>query len=45
MFGINDPGIYLAYLLAIGCLIFSVWFGITHWNKEDKDNNPKTPQL
>ncbi len=27
MFGISDPGIWLAYLLAL------VWFGITHWNK------------
>jgi len=48
MFGIEDPGIYLAYLLAFGCLLFSVWFGITRWNKEDKDDtdttNPKKPQ-
>lgn len=45
MFGIEDPGIYLPYLLAIGCLIFSVWFGITTWNKEDKeDTNPKNPR-
>lgn len=39
MFGIEDPGIYLAYLLAIGCVVFSVWFGITRWNKEDDENN------
>lgn len=47
MFGIDDPGIYLAYLLAIGCLVFSVWFGITRWNREDKDDdtiNPKNPK-
>lgn len=46
MFGIEDPGIYLAYLIAIGCIVFSVWFGISHWNKEDKENdsdNPKEP--
>lgn len=41
MFGINDPGIWLAYLLALFCLFFSIWFGITHWNKDDKDStNP-----
>ncbi|MDR2954411.1 MAG: hypothetical protein LBV43_04955 [Prevotella sp.] len=42
MFGIDDAGIYLAYLAAIGCLVFSAWFGITQWNKDDKDDmNPK----
>lgn len=41
MFGINDPGIWLAYLLAVICLIFAVWFGITHWNK-DSDEDIKT---
>ena len=28
MFGINDPGIWLAYLLALVCLFYSIWFGI-----------------
>ena len=42
MFGINDPGIWLAYLLAFVCLIFSLWFGIANWNKGDKESdNPK----
>ncbi len=42
MFGIEDPGIYLAYLIAILCIVYSVWFGITRWNKEDNDSdNPK----
>lgn len=41
MFGINDPGIWLAYLLAIACLLFSIWFGITTWNKDDEDTNSK----
>lgn len=41
MFGINDPGIWLAYLLAIVCLLFAVWFGITYWNK-DSDEDIKT---
>ncbi len=45
MFGINDPGIYIAYIMAIGCVVFSIWFGISHWNKEDKDSdNPKEPK-
>ena len=44
MFGIEDPGIWLAYLLAFACLIFSLWFGITNWNKGDKESDdPKQP--
>ena len=39
MFGIDDSGIWIAYILAFGCLIFSVVFGITHWNKEDKSDH------
>lgn len=42
MFGIDDPGIYSAYLLGIGCLVFAIIFGITHWNKEeDESDEPK----
>jgi hypothetical protein len=37
MFGIDDPGIWLAYLLALLCLAFSLWYGISRWNKQDKD--------
>lgn len=45
MFGIEDSGIWLAYLLAFACLLFSVWFGITTWNKDDKkSDNPKQPR-
>jgi TRAP-type C4-dicarboxylate transport system permease small subunit len=36
MFGIPDPGIWMAYLLAILCFLFSVWFGIKYWNKDDE---------
>lgn len=36
MFGINDPGIWMAYILAFICVVFAFWFGITRWNKEDK---------
>jgi hypothetical protein len=35
MFGIEDPGIWTAYLLAFVCLIFAVWYGLTRWNRED----------
>jgi hypothetical protein len=34
MFGIEDFGIILAYIMAIGCLVFSLWYGISHWNKD-----------
>ena len=37
MFGINDPGIWVAYLAAFLCLAFSVWFGVSHWNKDEKE--------
>jgi hypothetical protein len=37
MFGIDDPGIWLAYLLALLCLAFSLWYGISRWNKQDED--------
>lgn len=37
MFGIDDPGIWIAYLLALGCLIFSIVFGILYWNKGDDE--------
>ena len=26
MFGIDDPGIWLVYLLAFACVIFAIWF-------------------
>ncbi len=33
MFGIEDPSIYIAYLLIFACLIFSIIYGIVNWNK------------
>jgi hypothetical protein len=33
MFGISDPGIYLAYLLVFLCTAFAVIYGIINWNK------------
>ena len=44
MFGINDPGIWSAYLLMIVCLLFSIWFGIRTWNKEDKNDKKEEEQ-
>lgn len=38
MFGISDPGIYLAYLLVFLCVIFAVIYGIVNWNKGGIDN-------
>jgi hypothetical protein len=38
MFGIDDPGIYLAYLLAFLCVIFAVVYGILNWNKGDEES-------
>ncbi|OAV72147.1 hypothetical protein Barb4_00080 [Bacteroidales bacterium Barb4] len=38
MFGIEDPGIYIAYLAAFGCLLFSLWYGIAGWNEEDGED-------
>ena len=39
MFGIDDPGIYLAYLFAILCLIGGVVFGMINWNKGEINND------
>lgn len=38
MCGIEDPLIYLPYLLSVGCVLFAAWYGIKYWNKDnDKD--------
>jgi hypothetical protein len=41
MFGIEDPGIWFAYLFGFGCLIFSICYGFVNWKKgsENDDNN------
>ncbi len=33
MLGIQDPSIYLGYLLAILSLVACIWYGIANWNK------------
>ncbi len=40
MFGIDDPGIWMAYLLAVVCLVFSIYWGISRWNR-DYDSDTK----
>ncbi len=33
MFGINDPVIYIGYLLAVVSLIACIVYGVLNWNK------------
>jgi hypothetical protein len=33
MLGIDDPGIYIVYLLTIASAILCVWYGAVNWNK------------
>jgi len=40
MFGINDPGIYIAYLMMACCVIFAVWYGLSRWNEKDREDKP-----
>lgn len=35
MFGINDPGIYIAYLSIFLCVSCALVYGVVKWNKED----------
>ena len=37
MFGIDDPVIYIAYLMIAGCLIFSLVYGIIKWNEKEEE--------
>jgi hypothetical protein len=36
MFGIEDPGIRIAYLSAFVCLVFAIWYGVSRWNKDEE---------
>lgn len=38
MFGISDPGVWLAYLLEVLCLAFAAWYGIKYWNQDDESD-------
>ena len=33
MFGIEDPGVWMAYLLSFLCVLFAIVYGILNWNK------------
>ncbi|GHT08423.1 hypothetical protein AGMMS50262_17660 [Bacteroidia bacterium] len=46
MFGIEDPGIYITYLMAFGCVVFALIYGIARWNEKDDDEsiNPENPE-
>lgn len=37
MFGIDDPGIYVAYLLMFVCVVFAVIYGVKNWNVGRQD--------
>jgi len=41
MFGINDPGVWMAYLLCILSTLFCVVYGIANWNKGSQEINPE----
>lgn len=36
MFGIDDPQVWLAYLLCILSALFAVAYGVANWNKGDE---------
>lgn len=37
MFGINDWGIWLAYILCFASVVLCIVYGILNWNKEGMD--------
>ncbi|WP_370572831.1 symporter small accessory protein [Methanomethylovorans sp.] len=40
MLGIDDPQIWLAYLLCIGSALGCIIYGLVHWNhEENKEDN------
>jgi hypothetical protein len=39
MFGIDDFLICLPYLLAILCVGFAAWYGISNWNKNENEKD------
>ncbi len=41
MFGIQDPTIWLAYLLCILCTVFCILYGLFNWNKGEEAVNPE----
>jgi len=41
MLGIDDPQVWLAYLLCILSALFCVAYGILNWNKDDESVHPE----
>jgi hypothetical protein len=41
MLGIEDPGVWLAYILCIASVIFCVVYGAQNWNKGDEPVYPE----
>ncbi|MCK9595091.1 MAG: hypothetical protein PHH68_07555 [Candidatus Omnitrophica bacterium] len=41
MLGIEDPGIWLAYLLCLLCMGFCIIYGAVNWNKGDEPVYPE----
>lgn len=33
--GIEDPQIWLAYILCVGSALWCVFYGLKHWNDDD----------
>ena len=41
MLGIEDPGVWLAYVLCIVSVIISIVYGAANWNKGDEPVYPE----
>ncbi len=41
MLGLDDPAVWLAYLLCILSALFCVVYGVINWNKGDEDVVPE----
>ncbi len=41
MFGIDDPQVWLAYLLCIASAVFAVVYGVINWNRGDEPVQPE----
>jgi len=41
MLGIQDPGVWLAYLLCILSVVLRVVYGLVNWNKGDEAVHPE----
>jgi hypothetical protein len=44
MFGIDDPQVWMAYLLCLAAAAFSVIYGVLNWNKGDNAVRPEDKQ-